>query len=133
MYSRLNDVPILESCPTLLDATHFNHVQHALHHLGESIRLQLPRLRHLDLILERQAWIIVDRGLNDIPVAAWTDFATDRDNLHQPVPCTLRLYHIHAHLILRHTLEAMELLLGEQLQGLRGMQEASISTLKKHK
>lgn len=131
MYSRLNDVPILESLPATLAAIHFNHVQHALHSLGDSIRLQIPRLKHLDLILERPAWIIVDRALNDIPIAAWTDFDTHRDNLHRPIHCTLRLYHIHAHMILDRTLEAMELVLGEQLQDLGVEQPAPIIPIKK--
>ena len=132
MYSRLDDVPVFESYPTQLDATHFNHVQHALRHLGESIRLQIPRLKHLDLILEDHAWIIVDRALNDVPVAAWTDFETEnRNNLHQPIKCKQRLYHAHAHMVLRHTLEAMELLLGEQLQEMGTGQSATVSSLKK--
>lgn len=134
MYSRLDDVPVLESRPSQLDARHFNHVQHALNQLGDSVRLPIPRLKHLDLILERQAWVIVDRMLHDIPVAAWTDFATQRrDNLHQPIQCTLRLYHIHAHLVLKHTLEAMELLLGEQLQDRGATSPASVTSIRQER
>jgi hypothetical protein len=134
MYSRLNDVPVFESYPTQLDATHFNHVQYALNHLGDSIRLRIPRLKHLDLILEKQAWIIVDRVLNDIPIAAWTKFETkQRENLHQPIKCKLSLYHIHAHMILEHSIEAMELLLGEQLLELSPSNSASISNIQKEK
>lgn len=116
MYSRLEDVPVYESFSTTVNALHFNHVQRALNKLGESIRLSIPRMRHLDLILEKQAWIIVDRVLNDVPIAAWTDFKTSpRDNIHQPISCTLKLFHVHAHLILDRSLEAMELMLGELL------------------
>lgn len=132
MYSRLDEVPVMESYPTSLDATHFNHVQYALKHLGSSIRLQIPRLKHLDLILEKQAWIIVDRVLNDVPVAAWTDFETaHRDNLHQPIQCKQRLYHIQARMILGRTLEAMELLLGEQLQAVGGKEPASVTSIRR--
>jgi len=114
MYSRLEDVPVYETFPTTVNALHFNHVQHALNKLGDSIRLSIPRMKHLDLILEKQAWIIVDRVLNDVPIAAWTDFrSSPRDNIHQPIQCTQKLYHAHAHLILDRSLEAMELLLGE--------------------
>jgi len=130
MYSRLDDVPVFESYPTELDAIHFNHVLYALNHLSDSIRLQIPRLKHLDLILEKSAWIIVDRALNDVPVAAWTDFETEkRNNLHQPIKCKQRLYHAHARMVLKHTLEAMELLLGEQLQEVEIGQQATVSSL----
>ena len=114
MYSRLDNVPVYESYPTEVNATHFNHVQRAINKLGDSIRLSIPRMKHLDLILEKQAWIIVDRVLNDVPIAAWTDFQTaNRDNIHQPIRCTQKLYHAHAHLILDRSLEAMEMMLGE--------------------
>ena len=116
MYSRLEDVPVYESYSTNVKAIHFNHVQHALNKLGDSIRLSIPRMRHLDLILEKQAWIIVDRVLNDVPIAAWTEFQlAHRDNIHEPIRCTLKLFHVHAHLILDRSLEAMELVLGELL------------------
>lgn len=134
MYSRLDDIPVFESIPSQLDATHFNHVQYALNHLGDSIRLQIPRLKHLDLILEKQAWIIVDRVLNDIPVAAWTEFETkQRENLHQPIKCKLNLYHTHAHMILEHSIEAMELLLGEQLLEIESVPSSSVTKIHKDK
>jgi hypothetical protein len=116
MYTRLKDIPVFEFRDTQVNAGHFNHVQAALKTLGDSIRLTIPKLKHLDLILEKEAWIIVDHVLNDIPVAAWTDFQVQhRDNLHQPIQCRLQLYHANADLILERTLEAMEMLLGEQL------------------
>lgn len=115
-YTRHNEVPVFEYRDGVIDATHFNHVQVALKRLGDGIRLSIPRLKHLDLILQKDAWIIVDRVLNDLPVAAWTDFAVShRDNLHEPVRCRIRLYHAYAGMILSRTLEAMELMLGEQL------------------
>jgi hypothetical protein len=116
MYTRLNDLPVYEYRKDQIDAERFNHVQIALKRLGDSIRMPIPKLRHLDLILQKDAWIIVDRALNDIAIAAWTDFASqNRANLHEPIKCQLRLYHANAELILTRTLEAMELLLGEQL------------------
>lgn len=116
MYSRLDDVPVYESFQTEVNATHFNHVLRALSKLGDSIRFSIPRMKHLDLILEKSAWIIVDRALNDVPIAAWTDFQiAHRDNIHQPIRCTQKLYHAHARLILDRSLEAMELMLGEML------------------
>ncbi len=117
MYTRHDEVPVYEYRDGLLDATHYNHVLVALKRLGESLRLELPRLKTLDLILQRDAWIIVDRAFNDIPIAAWTNFDTERRSaLHAPVHCQIRLYHANAGIILKRVLEAMELLLGEQLE-----------------
>ena len=116
MYTRLDDIPIFELRDGKISALHFNHVQVALNRLGSSLRYPIPKLKHLDLILQKDAWIIVDRVLNDIPIAAWTDFKTEhREDLHQPIPCKLRIYHANANLILDRTLDAMELLLGEEL------------------
>ena len=54
--------------------------------------------------------------LDDIPVLAWTDFQViNRDNIHEPVACTITSYHANATLIVERTLEAMKLLLGEEL------------------
>ncbi len=116
MYTRHEKVPVYEFRDGILDATHYNHVHVALNRLGESLRLELPGLKTLDLILQRDAWIVVDRAFNDIPVVAWTDFDIERRaSLHMPVHCHIRLYHASAGIILKRVLEAMELLLGEKL------------------
>lgn len=116
MYTRLDEIPVYATRNGELPAIYYNHVQVALKRLGDSIRMDIPKLKHLDLILQKDAWIIVDRVLNDIPIAAWTDFqARHRDNLHEPVKCRVRLYHAHAPMILKRTLEAMDLILGEEL------------------
>ena len=116
MYKRLDAVPVFEHLQGNINANHYNHVQLALKRLGEEIRLPIPKLKHLDLILQKKAWIIVDRAQNDVPVAAWLNFKADhRDNLHEPITCDLNLYHANAPLILDRTLEAMELILGEEL------------------
>lgn len=116
MYTRHDEVPVFEYRDGVIDAIHYNHVQVALKRLGESLRLSLPRLKTLDLILQHDAWIIVDRAFNDVPVAAWTNFDTERrDALHAPVHCQVRLFHANAGIILKRVLEAMEMLLGERL------------------
>jgi len=117
MYSRLDDMPVYELKHSSISAYFYNHVQIALNKLGEEIRLNLPKLQHLNLILQKDAWIITDTQLNDMPIAAWTHFEVQhRNNLHKDIPCQLKLYHMHASLILDRTLEAMELLLGEELE-----------------
>jgi len=116
MYTRLDDVPVFERRTAELDAHYYNDVQVALNRLGETIRFPIPKLKHLDLILEKEAWIIVDRAFNDVPVAAWSDFQVQhRNSLHEPIECQIRLFHANANLILEQTLEVMMDLLREQL------------------
>jgi hypothetical protein len=115
-FTRHNEVPVLERRATCVRALHYNHVQIALKRIGSSIRFRIPRLKHLDLILQEDAWIVVDQVFNDVPVIGWAEFQADgRQNLHEPIPCELRTWHVAADLIRDHTLEAMESLLGEEM------------------
>ena len=115
-FTRHNEVMILHRRPGNVDANYFNQAQTALKRIGQQIRFKIPTLNHLDLIVQENAWIIVDRVLNDIPVVAWTDFQTEgRDNLHQPITCEIRLYHFAARMVLKTTLDAMEDILGQSL------------------
>jgi len=117
MYNRLKDFPTYETREGEVSANHFNHVTIALKHLHtDELRYRIPELWHLDLILQHDAWIIVDSALNDAPVAAWVDFSSEhRENLHEEVACRINFYHIHAPVVMGRTLEAMEMMLGEAL------------------
>jgi len=112
--SRLNDIPILKSAATTVPAARYNRVRLALRRLENPLRIELPRLRTLDIILEDQAWAIVDRSLNDMPVVAWTDFAP-RSALHTPLRCSLHYYHTHAGVLIDAALDAMDHILAERL------------------
>ena len=117
LYTRHDEVPQLGARSGKVESLFYNHAQTALKRLGNQIRLKIPRLKHLDLILQKDAWIIVDITLNDVPVVAWTNFETrGRTSLHEPVPCEIRYFHYAASMILNRTLEAMELMLGELLE-----------------
>ena len=117
LYTRHNEVPILSSRQTTVTANYYNHVQLALKRLGKHIRFQIPKLKHLDLILQKDAWVVVDRALNDVPIIAWTSFQVDhRENLHEPIRCELRTWHMAAAMVRNRTLEAMEIMLGEALE-----------------
>lgn len=119
MYNRHDEVPVFEYRDGVIEATHYNTVQTAFKRLGDEIRLEIPKLKTLDLILQRDAWIVVDHAFNDVPVVAWTNFDVERrDALHTPIHCQLRLFHANGGIILKRVLEAMELLLGEQLSEL---------------
>ena len=112
--TRLNDIPTLKSLPSTVPAERFNRVRLALRRLENPLRIELPKLRTLDFILEDEMWAIVDRDLNDIPVVAWTDFEY-RSSLHQPVQCTLRHYHAHADAIMDKALEKLDTILEARL------------------
>lgn len=132
LYTRHNEVPQLASRKGKVDALYYNHVQTALKQLGPQIRLKIPKLKHLDLILQKDAWIVVDTVLNDIPVVAWTIFETEnRDSLHEPIKCEIRFFHFAASMILNRTLEAMELMLGEQLAELLPDDSTTVIPFKK--
>ncbi len=120
-YTRHDEVPVYEQREGLLNATFYNHVQVALNRLGGPLRMAIPGLRTLDLILQRDAWIVVDRALNDLPVAAWSHFhRAESSALHVPVECRIRLYHANAGMILQRVLEQMEGKLTEALQSENG-------------
>lgn len=115
-YTRHDEVPVYEQRAGNLDAALYNHVQLALKRLGKNLRLAIPGLKTLDLILQSDGWIVVDRALNDLPVAAWSDFhRADGRALHLPVACRIRLYHAHAGIILQRVLDDMDRWLSEQL------------------
>ena len=113
--SRLNDIPTLKSQPSTVTAARFNRVRLALKRLENPIRVELPGLRSMDFILEDQVWAIVDRNHNDIPVIAWTDFET-RTTLHEPVPCIMRIYHLHADAIVDQALTKLDVILQTRLK-----------------
>ena len=133
MSSRLDDIPIFEQRETAVAAADFNLVQIALNRLGEPLRIPLTGLRSLELILERGAWIVVDRDLNEIPVLAWTDFHTEeRATLHEPILCLLKTYHIHAPMILAAVTEFMEQDLARRIAELqKSCQLDNVTPLKK--
>ena len=96
-YTRHNEVQRLETRAGTVSAVHFNHVQTGLHRLHVKLRYQIPKLKHLDLVLQKDAWIVVDKVLNDMPIIAWTNFEADhRDTLHEPIKCEIRLFHFAA-------------------------------------
>lgn len=108
MYTRHNEVPVFETRHVWVEAGLFNQAQLVLKRFPEGLRFTIPGLKTLEWILQRDAWIIVDKALNDVPVAAWLDFETlHRDNLHLPVNCQLRLFHAHAGLVLKRAQQVM--------------------------
>ena len=116
MYTRHNEVQPFKSTSSEINAVFYNHVQTGLKRINKQLRYKIPTLKHLYLILQQDAWIVVDAVLNDMPILAWTNFQTEhRETLHEPIKCEVDYFHFAANKILDKTLEAMELLLGEEL------------------
>ena len=108
MSGRLDDIPVYELIETSVTAANYNLVQIALNRLGEPIEIPLTGLRRLELILDHETWLVVDHDMNDIPILAWTDFQVEgRSALHEPIPCQLKTYHMHAKVILERVSEFM--------------------------
>ena len=55
LYTRHDEVPQLASRAGKVNALYYNHVQSALKQLSNQIRLKIPRLKHLDLIIQKDA------------------------------------------------------------------------------
>lgn len=121
MASRLDDLPRYGSRTCMVPAATYNRIRLGLLRLGSPLRYALPGLRTLEIVLEKDAWICVDSGLNDYPIVAWVDFqCADRDALHLPVPCRVFTYHAHAELVESQVLEKTEALLAHRLRKLAG-------------
>lgn len=129
MNSRLENVPVYASRAGSVSAEHFNLARIALKRLGGNVRIPLPKLRTLELIIEPDAWIVIDTALNEVPILAWLEFETRERALHEPVACKINFYHQHGGIIRAKALEAMALILGERLSELGAPDEAEVRPL----
>ena len=127
MYQRHEETPVYQRIDAAVDAEHFNRARRAYGRLGRELRLELPGLRTLDLILQHDAWVVVDRRLNDLPVIAWSHFETEgREALHLPIRCRIRLYHANGAMLMKRVLRAMEQLLTQRLDEKSGGAKGSV-------
>ena len=56
MRSRINDVPILKTTPTCIEAMYYNRVRIALSRIENPLRIELINLRGLDIVIDDEAW-----------------------------------------------------------------------------
>ena len=116
MRYRLENIPIYETDNIHIDADYYNLVRLSLLRLHNPLRVRLSQLRTIDLLLDDETWIAVDRTHNDEPVVAFLDFATvNRDELTAPVLCTVNYYHAQATIMTDHIFEATYRLLNKKL------------------
>lgn len=102
----IRDIPPLRTLPKRLEADCYNTVRLALLRLGSPLVVQPEGMRAVEMIIEPKHWFCVDDVSNGLPYVEWSEFDTRGRALHDPVPCTLRLYHVHAGLIMSGALEA---------------------------
>ena len=112
-----NGISPLRSMPKNIEAACYNHVRLAMHRLGKPLRVELPDHRGLDVILDNDCWLCVDRMQGDQLIMMWCEFDTRKHNsaLFEDVPCVLHLYHTHAGLIMGSALDALDQSLTEKL------------------
>lgn len=95
--------------PKEIPASCWNTVRLALRRQGRPLRLDLRGLRAVTCELDEAAWVVWGpHHYGEVPLMAWTGFTRPRAALHLPVRCELRLYHLHAGLLMGPALEALE-------------------------
>lgn len=106
MMWRLKDLPAFSSAPTTVDASHFNLIRRAVMKSREPIRITLNNMPHVDMIIDEDSWVCVDRSNNDLPIVAWLEFETEnRSALHTPIRCSKNYYHFAAGKVAADALE----------------------------
>ena len=99
MSTRLRDIPPFLTQPSTVSAAHYNRIKLALLRLGSPFEVALPKIR-VNMVLEHGSWMGYADWHEALPLIEWTDFQVQhRCALHEPIECTLHLYHIHAPLI----------------------------------
>ncbi len=98
----------LRVLPKRIQAADYNRIRLGLLHERLPWHLRLEDFRTMRIILDEHVWVCADEMQNGRPVLAWTAFRTlEREALNTPVECELRLYHIHAGLLMGSVLEAL--------------------------
>jgi len=93
----IEDIPVFAARCDVVPARHYNLWRRARMRLGTPIAIGLPELKEMELILEHDAWVVIDHNRHQVPVLAWTAFSPPPERgLHEPVPCTLNYYHFMA-------------------------------------
>jgi hypothetical protein len=101
----IDHIPALHSETSSIDAPIYNRIRLGLLRADLPLRLPLTGLRGMDMVLDHQTWVCLDRTFYDLPVLAWSDFEpTARTGLQDPVRCRIHYYHVHADFIVHSVL-----------------------------
>ncbi len=114
---KLRGMPVLAIRPDEIDARLYNMWRRLRLRTGPHVEFPLHGLSGMRLILEDDAWCVVDETRHDVPVLAWTDFAAlkSRQSLHEPIACRLNHFHYMATSLRGPTLDRLEGLLASRL------------------
>jgi hypothetical protein len=121
---RIESLPAVHTLRKFIPATEYNRIRLALRRLENPLRFPLANMRCLEMILTDTFWLCIDSCREDRPVLAWTGFETSsRSGIHEAVACDLRLFHVHAGLVMGEILENTGVELQHRLAGLEGAPE----------
>jgi hypothetical protein len=127
----LDEYPPLRIMHKRIAAAEYNRIRLGLLHERLPWRVPIKGMRCLLGILDEKAWICVDECQNDLPILAWTNFQTaQRTALDAPMECELRLYHMHAGLVMGTALEALAEAVARQ-NTLHSAERYSVSRIKR--
>ncbi len=116
MRTRINEVPACLIETIEVEAERYNLIRLALIRLGGPLRFPLIGLRNLDMYLDDEKWVCVDRSAMDLPVAAWSRFEDKaRTDLQGDVRCVLRHYQVNTDILLPYMWMTMESILRDRL------------------
>lgn len=109
MYTRHTQIPVFEIRHGWIEARVFNQVSALLRRQSSDMRIPLSEFDDLELILQKDAWIVVEKGHNDTPVVAWVDFDVGyRRDLYLPLLCRVKLYHVNAGRLAKQVLRELQ-------------------------
>ncbi len=134
MSTRIENVPKLRTVPASINAELYNIALLAMLRLEAPLRIRLPGLKTIDVVINRNAWICLDRTMYDLPALAWTHInQKGRNALHTPVDCELHYYHIHANISAHKVLTSLYGALEEVLANAASSQPGKIIVLSRPK
>ena len=103
----LNEYTPIRVQPRELAKEDYNAIRLGILRLGNPLTLDIDDIRGLQCFLNDEAWIFIDSYINDMPLLAWTNFVP-RESINAPISCELRLYHMHAGLLISRSLDALQ-------------------------
>ncbi len=107
----------LRVLPKQIPARCWNRARIVLIRKGAPLRVELEGLRALVYELDEESWVLwPPPHAGEVPLMAWTAFVRPEAALHRPIHCELRLYHLHAGLLMSRALEALEGALARTIQ-----------------
>jgi len=109
MNTKIENVPKLKTVLASIEAPLYNIARLATIKFETPLRLQLPGHKTIDVILNRNTWVCIDRAMYDLPALAWTHLNHEnRQALHTPVESELHYYHIHVNISADNVLESLQ-------------------------